>query len=712
MIPQETVQKILDTARVEEVIGDFVTLRRRGADLWACCPFHGEKTPSFHVIPSKGQYYCFGCHKGGSAVGFIMDYEHLSYVEALRYLARKYNIEIVEKEETAEDIANRQRNESLLLVSEYAGKFFKEQLHTDEGRSVGLEYFHSRGLEDATIEKYGLGWAPSSRHALTDAAKAAGYKDEYLLETGLCAAYDSDNRLHDRFYDRVVFPIHSMSGRVIAFGARTLKSKEEGKPYAKYVNSKESDIYVKNKSLYGIWFAKNEMARKDKCYLVEGYLDVLSMHQLGITNVVASSGTALTEGQIGLIKRFTQNVTIMYDGDSAGIHAALRGIDMFLREGMNVKVVLIPDGDDPDSYSRKHSLAEVEEFLAAAEMDFVDFKSSLLLKDTARDPLKRAEVINDIADTIADIPDAVKRSVYVDFLSDKFEIRRDILDERISATRSKRLIEQKKAADRDRERLRNQTSRSGASAGSATILPGNGYATGSGNGSIAGTFGVSGSSTDGLAYGGAPVAEPVEATRQSTGFDALIDNRIMATAERDLLNFILTYGTTKLEFQSDSAFYSGSDEDALTVFDFIGQALEGDNSQFANSVFRKVYEAYSKDYYEGYSQDEIVKRLMDGEDRDMAYVAAQLSTDERYDLSVKNLRQSMMSKGSWLTIYVPKAILVYQQSRLEDKENELKERLGEAQAASDDDRVLEIMQEMLKVQKALKMVKVRLGREK
>ena len=712
MIPQETVQKILDTARVEEVIGDFVTLRRRGADLWACCPFHGEKTPSFHVIPSKGQYYCFGCHKGGSAVGFIMDYEHLSYVEALRYLARKYNIEIVEKEETAEDIANRQRNESLLLVSEYAGKFFKEQLHTDEGRSVGLEYFHSRGLEDATIEKYGLGWAPSSRHALTDAAKAAGYKDEYLLETGLCAAYDSDNRLHDRFYDRVVFPIHSMSGRVIAFGARTLKSKEEGKPYAKYVNSKESDIYVKNKSLYGIWFAKNEMARKDKCYLVEGYLDVLSMHQLGITNVVASSGTALTEGQIGLIKRFTQNVTIMYDGDSAGIHAALRGIDMFLREGMNVKVVLIPDGDDPDSYSRKHSLAEVEEFLAAAEMDFVDFKSSLLLKDTARDPLKRAEVINDIADTIADIPDAVKRSVYVEFLSDKFEIRRDILDERISATRSKRLIEQKKAADRDRERLRNQTSRSGASAGSATILPGNGYATGSGNGSIAGTFGVSGSSTDGLAYGGAPVAEPVEATRQSTGLDALIDNRIMATAERDLLNFILTYGTTKLEFQSDSAFYSGSDEDALTVFDFIGQALEGDNSQFANSVFRKVYEAYSKDYYEGYSQDEIVKRLMDGEDRDMAYVAAQLSTDERYDLSVKNLRQSMMSKGSWLTIYVPKAILVYQQSRLEDKENELKERLGEAQAASDDDRVLEIMQEMLKVQKALKMVKVRLGREK
>ncbi len=691
MIPQETVQKILDTARVEEVIGDFVTLRKRGADLWACCPFHGEKTPSFHVIPAKGQYYCFGCHKGGSAVGFIMDYEHLSYVEALRYLARKYNIEIVEKEETAEDIASRRRNESLLLVSEYAGKFFKEQLRSGEGRAVGLEYFHSRGLEDATIEKYGLGWAPSNRHAFTDAAKAAGYKDEYLLETGLCAAFDSDKSLHDRFFDRVVFPIHSISGRVIAFGARTLKSKEDGKPYAKYVNSKESDIYVKNKSLYGIWFAKNEMARKDKCYLVEGYLDVLSMHQLGITNVVASSGTALTEGQIELIKRFTQNVTIMYDGDSAGIHAALRGIDMFLREGMNVKVVLIPDGDDPDSYSRKHTLAEVEEFLAGAEMDFVDFKSSLLLKDTVRDPLRRAEVINDIADTIADIPDAVKRSVYVDFLSDKFEIRRDILDERIGATRSRRLIEEKKAADRERERRRNQAL-SEASAGSDTEESG-----------------------AGPAYGNAPVAEPVEAPAPAdwrTGLDALIDNRIMATAERDLLNFILTYGTTKLEFQSDSDFYSGSDEEALTVFDFISQALEGDNSRFANSVFRKAYEAYSKDYYEGYSQEEIVKRLMDGEDRDLAYVAAQLSTDERYDLSISRLRSSMMSKGSWLTMYVPKAILVFQQCRLENRENELKDDLGKAQAASDYDRILEIMQGIRKVQKALKMVKVRLGREK
>ena len=448
MIPQETVQKILDTAQIEEVVGDFVSLRKRGAEWWGCCPFHNEKTPSFHVVPAKGIYYCFGCHKGGSAVGFVMEHEHMSYPDALRYLAKKYNIEVVEEEESAEDIAARQRNESLILVSEYAGNFFREQLKSGEGKAVGLNYFHTRGLEDATIEKYGLGWAPSDRHSFTDAAKEKGFKDEYLLETGLCAQYDGSENLHDRFIERVIFPIHSVSGRVIAFGARTLKSKEDGKPYAKYVNSKESSIYVKNQSLYGIWFAKTEMAKKDKCYLVEGYLDVLSMHQLGITNVVASSGTALTEGQIRLIGRFTRNVTIMYDGDSAGVKAALRGIDMFLRQGMDVKVVLLPDGDDPDSYSRKHTLGEVEDFLSGAEQDFVDFKSSLLMEDAAGDPLKRAAVINDIADTVADIPDAVKRETYIDFLSRKFDIRRDALEERVGSTRSKNIIAERKAAER------------------------------------------------------------------------------------------------------------------------------------------------------------------------------------------------------------------------------------------------------------------------
>ncbi len=665
MIPQETVQKILDTARVEEVIGDYVSLRRRGSEYWACCPFHNEKTPSFHIIPSKGKYYCFGCHKGGSAVGFIMDYEHLSYVEALRFLARKYHIEVVEKEETAEDIASRQRSESLMLVSEFAGRFFQEQLSTEEGRSVARAYFRSRGLEDATIEKYGLGWAPSGRNAFTTAAKTQGFKDEYLLDTGLCTRYEGDDALHDRFYDRVVFPIHSVSGRVIAFGARTLRS---DKTVAKYVNSKESDIYVKNKSLYGIWFAKNEMAKKNKCYLVEGYLDVLSMHQLGITNVVASSGTALTEGQIRLIRRFTENVTIMYDGDAASIHAALRGIDMFLREGMNVKVVLIPDGDDPDSYARKHTLEEVEAFIADSEKDFVDFKASLLLEGTERDPLRRAEVINDIADSIAQIPDAVKRSVYVDFLSSKFDIRPTALEERLSKTRAKMLLEERRNSERE--------ARSREAAGKET--------------------------PEAPAAPDTPPAEP-------KGLEMLEDRPLLGPAERDLLNFILAYGTESLDFPHDSDFYPGDGEEAPTVFSFIDDALEGDGAVFANSVYRAVYQAYSDRYYDGFSQEEIVKALLDGEDRQVAYVAAQLSGDERYTLTVKGLKASMMSQSSWLTKYVPKAILTYQNARLEDSLASLRAELGHAEG---EEAVQGLLKRIREVQQMLHVVKVRLGREK
>ena len=340
MIPQETVNRILDVAQIEDVVGDFVTLKRAGATYKACCPFHNEKTPSFVVSPSKGIFKCFGCGKSGTAVGFVMEHESLSYVEALKYLARKYHIEVVEKEETAEDIANRQRNESLMLVSEYAGKFFVDNMQTPDGQVIAYQYFKSRGLEDETIRKYGLGWAPVDRSAFVQKARAAGYKEEYLLDTGLCKKFD-DGRVVDTFYDRVIFPIHSLQGRVIAFGGRTLKS---DKTIPKYVNSKETEIYVKSKSLYGIYFAKNEISRQDKCILVEGYLDVLSMHQLGITNVVASSGTSLTVEQIRLIKKFTDNITIIYDGDSAGIKAALRGTDLVLKEGMKVKVILLPDG--------------------------------------------------------------------------------------------------------------------------------------------------------------------------------------------------------------------------------------------------------------------------------------------------------------------------------------------------------------------------------
>lgn len=662
MIPDETVRQILDAAKVEEVVGDFVSLRRRGSEYWACCPFHNEKTPSFHIVPSKGIYYCFGCHKGGSAVGFVMDYEHMSYVEALRYLAKKYNIEIHEKEETAEDIANRQRRESMLLVTEYASKFFHEQLRTEEGRNVGLAYFHSRGLEDETIEKYGLGWAPSDRRYFTDAAKAAGYKDEYLLDTGLCARYDNDGSLHDRFYDRVVFPVHSISGRVIAFGARTLKKKEEGQPYAKYVNSKESEIYVKNKSLYGIWHAKKEMGDKDKCYLVEGYLDVLSMHQLGITNVVASSGTSLTEGQIQLIKRFTSNVTLMYDGDDAGIHGALRGIDMFLREGMNVRVVLIPDGDDPDSYSRKHTLAEVQDFLAGAEQDFLEFKATYLLKGTERDPVKRATVINEIADSIASIPDMVKREVYLDALSEKFGIRREALSGRVDSSVAKNI---------------ESAARASSNVPYARTEP----------------------SSD----------EPQAAILTSTdGVEALENDSIMGKGERGLLNFVLTDGTSKLVFETDMP--DEKEEEAPTVFDYICQALEDDNVEFTNDIYRNIWNAYSKEYYDGYSQEVIVRHLLDGEDRQVAFVTAQLSNNERYKLSVKDLRDSLMSHDSWLVKYVPKAILVFQSCRLDRRLTDLRNQLEALQKEGDESGQPKVMDEIIRLQKLQLAVKQKLGR--
>ena len=319
MIPQETVNRILDSAQIVDVVGDFVTLKKRGANHIACCPFHNEKTPSFSVSASKGIYKCFGCGKSGTAVGFVMEHENMSYTEALKYLAKKYHIEIVEKEETAEEIAQRQRHESLMLVTEFAGKFFQESLQTPEGQAIAMAYFRKRGLEDETVRKFGLGWSPVSRRALSEAARTAGYKEEFLVDAGVSLKYD-DGNLVDRFFDRVMFPVHSVSGRVIAFGGRTLKT---DKTVAKYINSPESEIYVKSKSLYGIYFAKNGISRQDKCILVEGYLDVLSMHQLGINNVVASSGTSLTVDQIRLIRKFTNNITIIYDGDGAGIKAAL-----------------------------------------------------------------------------------------------------------------------------------------------------------------------------------------------------------------------------------------------------------------------------------------------------------------------------------------------------------------------------------------------------
>ena len=660
MIPQETVSLILDTAKIEDVVGDYVTLKRRGANYVACCPFHNEKTPSFYVSPSKGIYKCFGCGKSGTAVGFVMEEEHCSYVEALRYLAKKYHIEIQEEEESAEEIARRQRSESLLLVSEFAEKFFVSQLDTDEGRAVGRAYFRKRGLEDETVRKFGLGWAPSGRTALVDAALAAGYKMEYLLAAGVAVRHD-DETVSDKFRERVMFPVHSVSGRVVAFSGRTLRSDNP----AKYVNSPETEIYIKSRNLLGIYFAKSEMSRLDECILVEGNIDMVMMHQLGIRNVVASCGTSLTVEQIRLIRKFTENVTIMYDGDSAGIHAALRGITMVLSEGMNVRVVLLPDGDDPDSFCRKHTLEEVRSFMASSEQDFISFKSELLLREAGGDPLKRANLINDIADTIAAIPDPVKRSTYVAATAERFKVESSILFDRIVVTRRK-MLEEKSREEFRENRRREAEDRAASSSG-----------------------------------------QPAE-VRQGTAERAWTEeNRTLAAAERDLLCFLLTHGCDELDFESDSEYYSGDESCKPTVCDFIRDALESDGTKMANSAYAAVYDAYTGLYDRGLPQDVIVKTLLDSQDRRIAAVTAELSA-EKYRLSVSALKDAMITVPSWLVAQLPKTIMLYAERRIQDRINGIRRSLVEA----DEQTQIGLLQEMKRLRDAQLRIKKKTGREK
>ena len=433
MIPKFTIDKIIDAARVEDVIGDFITLKKRGSNLLGLCPFHGEKSPSFTVSPAKGIYKCFGCGKSGTAVNFIMDHESLSYPEALKYLANKYGIEVVEKEVTNEEKAQQNEKESLYIVMQYAQKYFTDLLLNDDlGRSIGLGYFTERGFSQTTIDKFQLGYSSEERRKFSETAVKNSYKPEYLVKTGMSIL--SNNHVEgnpitvadifDRYTGRVMFPIHNITGKVIGFGGRILTN---DKKQAKYINSPQTDIYDKSKTLYGLFQAKKTIIQEDICFLVEGYTDVISMHQSGIENVVASSGTSLTVEQIKLIHRFTKNITILYDGDLAGIKASFRGIDLILEEGMNVRVLLFPDGDDPDSYSKKVTNDEFKAFIKSNSKDFIAFKTSLLYQEAENDPIKRAELIKDIVESIAVIPDAINRSVYVKECSKIMDIGEQIL---------------------------------------------------------------------------------------------------------------------------------------------------------------------------------------------------------------------------------------------------------------------------------------------
>jgi len=424
MIDQPTIDRITDAAQIQDVVGDYVTLRKRGVNLLGLCPFHNEKTPSFTVSPAKGIFKCFGCGKGGNSVHFIMEHEQISYYEALKYLARKYNIEVEERELSPEEMAVRNDRESMLLVNEFAQKHFTNTLlHHIDGKAIGLSYFRERGFRDDIITKFQLGYSLELRDAFTQAAMKAGYNKDYLIKTGL--TIEGDNHyLGDRFRGRVMFPVHTLSGKVVAFGGRILKKDDK---MAKYVNSPESEIYHKSNELYGIYFAKQAIVKQDRCFLVEGYTDVISMHQSGIENVVASSGTSLTPGQIRLIHRFTENVTVIYDGDAAGIKASIRGIDLLLEEGLNIKVLLLPDGDDPDSFARKHNASDFIDYVQQNSSDFIRFKTNLLLADAGNDPVKRAGLVLDIVRSISIIPNTAIRGEYVKECSTLLNVEEQML---------------------------------------------------------------------------------------------------------------------------------------------------------------------------------------------------------------------------------------------------------------------------------------------
>lgn len=428
MIPKDTIDKIFEAADIIDVVGQFVSLKKSGSSYKGLSPFVNEKSPSFMVSPAKGIFKDFSSGKGGNVVSFLMEHEHFSYVEALRWLAGKYNIEIEEKERTPEEIAAQGEKESLFLVNEYAKEFFHEQLMTtQEGKAVGYSYFKERGFSEETIKKFSLGYSPNRSDALTKSAQEKGYKINFLEKTGLTKTNEKGS--FDFFRGRVIFPIQNITGRVLGFGGRTLLT---DKKVAKYFNSPESEIYNKSKILYGLFQSKNEIIKQDQCYLVEGYTDVISMHQAGVYNVVASSGTALTEGQIRLIRRYTNNITILYDGDAAGIKASFRGIDLILEQGMNVKVILFPDGEDPDSYAKKVSITELDDYLKNKRQDFLNFKASILLKDSENDPIQRAQTIKDIVKSIAIIPDQIIRSVYIRETSHLFEIGEQALHNEVN----------------------------------------------------------------------------------------------------------------------------------------------------------------------------------------------------------------------------------------------------------------------------------------
>ena len=594
MIDRQTVDRILDAANIVDVVSDFVTLRRAGANLKGLCPFHDDRTPSFMVSPSKNICKCFACGKGGTPVHFIMEHEQLTYPEALRYLAKKYHIEIKEREQTDEEKAEQSERESLFAVNEWANQWFQQQMNdTVDGRAIGLAYFRQRGFRDDLIRKFQLGFCPDKYDAQWQAGKAEGYNEEFLLKTGLCIR-NEQGRTYDRFRNRVIFPIHTISGKVVGFGGRVLDSRTKG-VQVKYQNSPESAIYSKKRELYGLFFAKKAIVQQDLCYLVEGYTDVMAMHQQGVENVVASSGTALTHEQIRAIHRFTENIVVIYDGDAAGIKASQRGIDMLLAEGMTVKLLLLPDGDDPDSFARKHTATEYQDYLREHQVDFIQFKTNLLLEEAQGDPIKLSRLTGNIVQSLAVIPDEITRTFYIKETSQMLAVEERIITAAVAKVRKQQREERQR--EREREAARQQAQ------GTAAATPGTAVATPQGSAPVASSLPQQPSAS--------PSPEPELTPEEEAMLAGIIPDTAIAPAvniqskrqkeeeqflrtEQLLVQAIIRHGEKVMCSIEDE----NGEEQPLHVVEYIQLSLDEDQLQFQSPLHQRILSEALQHYTE------------------------------------------------------------------------------------------------------------------
>lgn len=669
MIDQITIDKILDAANIVDVVSEFVTLRKRGINMVGLCPFHSDKTPSFYVSPSKNICKCFACGEGGTAVHFIMKHEQLSYVEALKFLAKKYNIEVQERELSESERKAQSIRESLLIVNTYAQQYFSKVLHQHpEGKSIGLSYFKERGFKDEIIEKFQLGYSLEQKDAFYQEAIKAGYKKEYLEQTGLIIAKE-DGYVADRFRGRVMFPVHTLSGKVVAFGGRVLRKDEKT---AKYVNSPESEIYHKSRELYGLFFAKQAIVKSDRCFLVEGYTDVISMHQSGIENVVASSGTALTHGQIKLIHRFTNNITVIYDGDAAGIKAALRGIDLLLEEGINVKVVLLPEGEDPDSFSRKQSAASFIQYIEDNQSDFIRFKTNLLIGEAGNDPIKRSRLISDIVQSVAVIPDNIARSVYIRECSVMLEIDEAILINEVNKIRITKI---------ERE--------------NATRLQNNRFAA---NQPTATPNSLMGNDTYGVIPPDIPLPPMEEAPlppADNMGMQSAPKQLVRSAFdgyELTLLRYVVRYGEVILFDYIDE---TTGQRVIYHVADYIKFDLERDDLHFQNSLYKSMLdEAASKINDEHFIAN---RYFLAHQDPIVSKLAANLVSD-KYQLSKYHTKyREIENETDRLSLVVPRDIIALKDAYITKEIKDLQHKLKTIQQSGDMQEILNLMTSLNKM---------------